>query len=115
MRVSNLMQAIVWAGFAVPEASTRLVVAASLEAQLGAAPAVEPPRLQEIAARTDRAVFSGENVDEAGGEAIWTEALGAVAAGRAAVGGARRLLSRYRLRRVRDWIARAARGGEKQG
>ena len=102
-------------GFAVPEASTRLVVAASLEAQLGAAPAVEPPRLQEIAARTDRAVFSGENVDEAGGEAIWTEALGAVAAGRAAVGGARRLLSRYRLRRVRDWIARAARGGEKQG
>jgi len=94
-------------GLEVPAKATRGMVAVALEQQLGEG----APRLRPLAVETDAAVFSGVEIDEARSEQVWTEALGAVETSKAAISGARRLASRYRLRRVRDWIGRAARRG----
>jgi len=103
-------------GFTVPPKLTRGATAIALETQLQASLGDASPRLRPLAEETDAAVFSGDEVDEARSERVWTEALGAVEATRAALGRARRLVSRYRLRRVRDWVHRASRsrsGGER--
>lgn len=103
-------------GFAVPPKLTRGATATALETQLHEQLGEAAPRLRPLAAATDEAVFSDRDVDETRSEQVWTEALGAVATTRAALGGARRLVSRYRLRRVRDWVTRASRsrpGGER--
>lgn len=99
-------------GFTVPPKLTRGATATALESQLQAEVGEAAPRLRPLAAATDAAVFSADEVDETRSEQVWTEALGAVETTRAALGGARRLVSRYRLRRVRDWVSRA---GERRG
>jgi transglutaminase-like putative cysteine protease len=92
-------------GFAVPSKATRGRVAEKLEAQLSTD---MPPRLRVLAADADEAVFSGEDIDEARSETVWTEALAAVEVATATVTGGRRLLSRFRVRSVRDLVARLA-------
>ena len=96
-------------GFTVPPKLTRGATATALESQLQTQLGDAAPRLRPLAQVTDAAVFSADDVDETRSEQVWTEALGAVATTRAALGGARRLVSRYRLRRVRDWVTRASR------
>ena len=88
-------------GYAVPSRLTRGLVAERLERQVP-----EGVRLRALAASTDEAVFSGESVDERTTEVVWTEAMAAVEAARATLSRGRRLLSRYRIRTARDWVAR---------
>jgi hypothetical protein len=90
-------------GYSVPPASTRTIVAESLESQVQAE---EPLGLRPLAVATDAAVFSGQDVDAERSEQTWTEAEAAVAATRAGLGRMRRLLSRYRIRSARDWAKR---------
>jgi hypothetical protein len=84
-------------GYEVPKKSTRLVAASSLEQQVGA----QPVRLRALAATTDEAVFSGTEVNPGRSETVWTEALAAAALAQAAVTRSRRLISRYRISKVR--------------
>jgi len=100
-------------GYEVPRRSTRTAVAERLEQQLGP----EGPPLRGLAAVTDEAVFSGREVDEARSEVVWTEAMAAVEAGRAAVGAARRIASRFRLRSASERLDRLLhdRGPEDRG
>lgn len=93
-------------GFEVPARVTRINVATGLERQLPAE--VESPPLRSIAVATDEAVFSGETIDETRSEALWTEAMAAVEVARLSVTGWRRVISRFRLRSVRDVISRLA-------
>jgi transglutaminase-like putative cysteine protease len=90
-------------GFAVPGKTTRIHVASSLEQQV---PAEQPLQLRSLAVRTDEAVFSGRQVSEETTDAVWTEAMAAVALVSAGVTRARRILSLYRLRKGRDWASR---------
>jgi hypothetical protein len=98
-------------GFEVPSKLTRVLVAGRLEEQLGA----ETPALRPLAAETDEAVFSGQSVNEDRTEKVWTEAMGAVELATQAVSRGRRLLSRYRMRSARDWVARVARSPKSEG
>ncbi|NYF11327.1 transglutaminase-like putative cysteine protease [Leifsonia sp. AK011] len=90
-------------GFTVPQRLTRPLVAAQLEQQLHVE---ELPRLRSLAATTDEAVFSGHPVDESTAEQVWTEALAAVAVAKSTLSGWRRLVSRFRIRSAREWVAR---------
>ena len=63
-------------------------------------------RLRSLAATTDEAVFSGQQIDSEHSERVWTEALAAVEVATAAVTGLRRILSRYRVRKARDWATK---------
>jgi transglutaminase-like putative cysteine protease len=92
-------------GYAVPSRLTRGLVAERLERQVP-----EAVRLRALAASTDEAVFSGREIDQESTEVVWTEALAAVEAAKAAVSGGRRLLSRFRIRSARDWVAKVSRG-----
>ncbi len=91
-------------GYAVPSRMTRGLVAERLERQVP-----EGVRLRSLAASTDEAVFSGQPVDEQTTEVVWTEAMAAVEGARATLSGGRRLLSRFRIRSARDWVARMGR------
>ena len=97
-------------GFAVPSKLTRVVVAERLEAQVVTA----EPKLRDIATATDEAVFSGQEIDDARTEIVWTEALAAVEVARSTVTGTKRLLSRFRIRTARDWVARMSSSGSKE-
>lgn len=97
-------------GFDVPSRVTRLRVAEQLESQLA-----EPVRLRTLAAETDEAVFSGREIDAQRSDVVWTEALAAVETARAGVTTVRRLLSRYRVRSARDWVARLSAPDKKTG
>ena len=90
-------------GYVVPSKLTRISVADRLESQVQAP---EPLRLRRLAVSTDEAVFSGQDVDEARSEVVWTEAMAAVDVAQTALGRGRRLLSRFRVRSARDWVAR---------
>ncbi|MGV8895773.1 MAG: transglutaminaseTgpA domain-containing protein [Rhodoglobus sp.] len=94
-------------GYVVPPKLTRILVADSLEQQVQAPEAL---RLRGLAIATDEAVFSGQEIDEARSEIVWTEAMAAVAVAHATLGRGRRLLSRFRVRSARDWIARKGSG-----
>lgn len=96
-------------GFDVPSRTTRVNVARTLERQVQGetAPAIAP-----LAAATDRAVFSGRDVDDQQAERVWTEAMAAVELARGTVSRARLLASRYRMRSARDWVARITRRTE---
>ncbi|MBC7591914.1 MAG: hypothetical protein H7226_12855, partial [Salinibacterium sp.] len=95
-------------GYAVPSKLTRSTVADRLESQVLAP---EPLRLRSIAVATDEAVFSGREIDETRSEIVWTEAMAAVEVARATLGRGRRLLSRFRIRSARDWVARRGAAG----
>jgi transglutaminase-like putative cysteine protease len=99
-------------GFVVPSKLTRIHIAERLEAQVQSA---EPVRLRSLAAATDEAVFSGAEVDEARTDTVWTEALAAVEVARSTVTGAKRLLSRFRIRTARDWVARMSSSTPRSG
>ena len=93
-------------GYAVPSKLTRTLTAEQLEAQVQGEQA---PALRPLAATADRAVFSGNDVDEATSDTVWTEVEAAVAAARGTLSTTRQLLARYRVRSVRDWVSRKAR------
>lgn len=95
-------------GFEVPPKLTRIHTAQRLEAQLGP----DAPRLLPLAVVTDEAVFSGTEVDDARTETVWTEAMAAVEVARSTLSGVRKVLARFRLRRVRDWVSRAAQAAQ---
>ena len=99
-------------GFDVPPKLTRVWVATRLEEQLQGE---QQPRLRSLAVETDEAVFSGREVDASRSEQVWTEALAAVEVAKSAVTGGRRLLSRYRVRSVRDVVARLSGSTSRQG
>ncbi|WP_157001361.1 transglutaminaseTgpA domain-containing protein [Agromyces laixinhei] len=111
-------------GFDVPRIGSRRQVAAAIEQQLheqglGDVRAVHSDtgpvrvvrtdapasgiRVMPLADATDRAVFDGQEVDEAVVEQSWAEALESVGLARAASGRLRRLFSRFRIRSKRDW------------
>lgn len=100
-----------WAelGFEPPAQGTRLQSAQVLERQLGeqglaaalhgnGADALAPVPLSTLATTIDRDVFDGGAVSDEVVARRWTEAEAATAAVTAAVGRARRLISRYRIR-----------------
>lgn len=92
-------------GYTVPVKTTRIHVASELQQQL---PDDAPQSLRTIAVSTDEAVFSGRDIDGQHSERVWTEALAAIEVASAAVSGARRLLSRFRIRSAREWAARVS-------
>ncbi|MFP7759833.1 transglutaminaseTgpA domain-containing protein [Marisediminicola sp. LYQ85] len=91
-------------GYAVPARSTRPMIARDLERQV---PGEEPLPLRSLATATDRAVFSGADLDAASTDEVWSEAIAAVEIARRAVTRSRRILSRYRLHRRRRRRGRA--------
>ncbi len=88
----------------MPSRLTRGLVAERLERQVP-----EAVRLRALAASTDEAVFSGQEIDDQATDVVWTEALAAVEIARAGLSRGRRWLSRYRIRSARDWVARERR------
>jgi hypothetical protein len=99
-------------GYAVPLKTTRIHVAGTLQQQL---PADAPQSLRGIATSTDEAVFSGLDIDGDHSERVWTEALAAIEVATGAVTGARRLLSRFRIRSAREWVGRLAGANAQSG
>jgi len=95
-------------GIATPPPTTRGRTADAL-APLLAAPAAGPGSLATLARRTDAAVFSGRELDDAELEAVWTEAIAAVEATRDTLPRWRRVLARYRLASIVGWSRRIAR------
>ncbi len=89
-------------GIATPALSTtRRRTAESVEPSL-------PPRsdgssIAILARRTDDAVFSGRELDDAEVDAVWAEVLATVDATRASLPGWRRVLARYRLAAATKW------------
>ena len=90
-------------GYSVIGKTTRVHIADDLERQVA-----QPVMLRSLAIRTDEAVFSGWTVDDQITERVWTEASASIEAAREAVTGLRRFLSRYRVRKARDWALRMA-------
>jgi transglutaminase-like putative cysteine protease len=99
-------------GYAVPLKTTRIHVAGTLQQQL---PADAPQSLRGIATSTDEAVFSGLDIDGDHSEGVWTVAVGALEVACGAVSGARRLLSRFRIRSAREWVGRLAGANAQSG
>jgi len=85
-------------GYKVPTRTTRLRIADALESQIETA---EPGSLRTLASATDRAVFSGTEVDAEESERVWTEASAAVAIARRALSRGKRFIARYRIRTKR--------------
>jgi len=61
-----------------------------------------------LARRTDDAVFSGRELDDAEVDAVWAEVISTVDAARAALPRWRRALTRYRLAAATGWARRVA-------
>jgi hypothetical protein len=95
-------------GYSVIGKTTRVHIADDLEQQVA-----QPTMLRSLAMRTDEAVFSGRPVDDQTTERVWTEASASIEAARETVTGLRRFLSRYRVRKARDWALRMATKKEK--
>ncbi len=93
-------------GYEVPSRLTRSMLASRLVAQFPDGGAEGPPPLGALASDTDELVFSDRETEPAEGEAVWAAALGAVDAAHASATRGTRLLSRYRVRRMRDLAAR---------
>jgi len=89
-------------GIAVPQNTTRQLAAVGLRLPESA------PAPLALAQTVDRAVFSGVEIDRGTTDAVWTEALAAAAAARAAVTRGTRILSRYRLSAASRWSSALA-------
>ncbi|MGN6274024.1 MAG: transglutaminase domain-containing protein [Protaetiibacter sp.] len=98
-------------GYRVPPRLTRSLLAVRLEHQFPATEQQAPPRLRVLASDADELVFSGRDAQPAEADAVWTAALGAVEAAHGSADGRTRLLSRYRVRSVRDLAARLTASG----
>lgn len=98
-------------GYRVPPRLTRSLLAVRLEHQFPATEQQAPPRLRVLASDADELVFSGRDAQPAEAYAVWTAALGAVEAAHGSADGRTRLLSRYRVRSVRDLAARLTASG----
>ncbi|MBH0129515.1 transglutaminase domain-containing protein [Salinibacterium sp. NK8237] len=113
-------------GYDVPQKATRVMVAESLENQIGgehrafvehansptegaADTTAEPSQvttLRPIAVLTDDAVFSGQEISAERSDEAWSTTTAAIEAGRAGLTKRRRIVSRYRIRSARDWASR---------
>jgi len=89
-------------GIDVPQNTTRQLAAVGLRLPENA------PAPLALAQTVDRAVFSGAEIDRGTTDAVWTEALAAAAAARAAVTRGTRILSRYRLSAASRWSSALA-------
>jgi hypothetical protein len=94
-------------GIATPAISTtRRRVAEAVDPQL-------PPRadgfsIATLARRTDDAVFSGRELDDAEVDAVWAEVVATVDATHQTLPWGRRTLARYRLAAATGWARRVA-------
>lgn len=95
-------------GIAPPPSTTRGRTADALAPRL-AAPAVGHGGLATLARRTDDAVFSGREPDDAEIDDVWAEVLAAVDATRDTLPRWRRVLVRYRLASIVGWSRRVVR------
>jgi transglutaminase-like putative cysteine protease len=91
-------------GYRVPKNLTRLRTATALTEQAPEG-ALD---LRGLAQRTDEVVFSGVDVPPASTDMVWTEALAAVDAARAALTRGQRFISRYRVRALQSWATAVA-------
>jgi hypothetical protein len=98
-------------GIAPQPPTTRGRTAEAL-APLLAAPADDRAALATLARRTDAAVFSGREPDDAEVAAVWAEVIATVDATRGALPRWRRVIARYRLASLAGWSRRVARVAE---
>jgi len=84
-----------------PVATTRRRAAESVEPQL--TPRPDGLSVATLARRTDDAVFSGRELDDAEVDAMWAEVLATVDAARATLPGWKRALASYRLAAATRW------------
>ena len=90
-------------GLATPPLSTRRRTAEALEPQLAGL------SVGTLARRTDDAVFSGREPDDAEVDAVWAEVVAAVEEARQKLPWWKRTLARYRLAATSRWARRVAR------
>jgi len=95
-------------GIATPPPSTRGRTAQALAPRL-VAPASNATGLGTLARRTDAAVFSGRELDDAEVDAVWAEVIATVDATRDTLPRWRRVLARYRLASIAGWSRRVVR------
>jgi hypothetical protein len=93
-------------GIATPTPTTRRRTAEALDPLLAAAAAGGSVRV--LASRTDDAVFSGREPDDAEVDAVWSEVIGTVAATRDGLSWWRRVVARYRMAAALRWTRRVA-------
>jgi hypothetical protein len=91
-------------GIAPPTATTRRGAADALAPRL--TPAAGGPTVSVLARRTDDAVFSGRELDDAEVDAMWADMIAIVGATRSALPRWRRLIARYRLAAITGWARR---------
>ncbi|HEY4153401.1 MAG TPA: transglutaminaseTgpA domain-containing protein [Pseudolysinimonas sp.] len=91
-------------GIATPAATTRRRAADSLAARL--TPAAGGTSVAVLAHRTDDAVFSARELDDAEVDAMWADVVATVGATRNALPWWRRLIARYRLAAITGWARR---------
>jgi Transglutaminase-like superfamily len=88
-------------GFRIPRGVTRLNAAAQVQRQIAVEDDAGVPSLIDLAATTDQAVFSGEDIPGATVERAWSLAKDEISRARRAVPRWRRWLSRFRVRSKR--------------
>jgi hypothetical protein len=95
-------------GIASPPPSTRGRTAEALAPRLAAPaePLGQTGSLALLARRTDDAVFSGRELDDAEVDAVWAEVVATVNATRATLPWWRQLIARYRLASIAAWSRR---------
>jgi transglutaminase-like putative cysteine protease len=96
-------------GIPTPTApTTRRRAAETLQPHLAPAPGSDSGSLLTLARRTDDAVFSGRELDDAEVEAVWAEVIATVDATRDTLPWWKRTLGRYRLAAATGWARRVA-------
>jgi transglutaminase-like putative cysteine protease len=95
-------------GIATPPPTTRGRTAEALAARL-AAPAGDTIALATLARRTDDAVFSGREPDDAEIDAVWAQMTATIEATRDTLPRWRRVVARYRLAAIAGWSRRVVR------
>lgn len=103
----ELLDRVVELGIATPgAATTRRRTAEALAPRLASAPGSESGSLLTLARRTDDAVFSGRELDDAEVDAVWADVLATVDATREGLAWWKRALVRYRLAAADRWARR---------
>jgi len=96
-----------------PTSTTRLRAAETLDPHLPLRD--DGVSVVTLARRTDDAVFSGRELDDAEVDAVWAEVISTVDATRATLSPWRRALARYRLAAATGWARRVAAVAAAQG
>ena len=103
----ELLDRISELGIVTPEASTtRRRTAEGLASLLARAPGPQPVSVVALAERTDDAVFSGRELDDAEVDAVWADVVATVDATREGLPLGKRALAHYRLAATNRWARR---------